>query len=268
MGISQPGGTGNVVGPATSVNGDLAIFSGTTGRLLQDSGISSVGVGLLNVQVFTSSGIYTPTPGTNRIVVKVQAQGGGGGGAGAAGATQNAVGGSGGGGAYAEVYYATGFSGAAVTIGTTGAGGTAGANNGTPGGTASFILAGGGNASVTCPGGPAGAGGAPFTATSGSIGASPTLGGAAPTIINGTTLVSAPGGASGPGIGLGVLNQVYSSTGGASALGQGGLSAIQGGAGANGLGFGGAGSGGTSANSSATAGGNPAPGVVIVWEYR
>ncbi len=36
--ITTPGGGGNVVGPASSVNGDVAMFSGTTGKLLADSG--------------------------------------------------------------------------------------------------------------------------------------------------------------------------------------------------------------------------------------
>lgn len=37
---SSGGGSGNVTGPASSVNGDIAIFSGTTGKIIADSGIA------------------------------------------------------------------------------------------------------------------------------------------------------------------------------------------------------------------------------------
>jgi hypothetical protein len=37
------GGSGNVVGPASSVNNRVAVFSGTTGKLIADSGVTMVG---------------------------------------------------------------------------------------------------------------------------------------------------------------------------------------------------------------------------------
>lgn len=37
---SGGGGSGNVVGPGSSTNGDIAIFSGTTGKIIADSGVA------------------------------------------------------------------------------------------------------------------------------------------------------------------------------------------------------------------------------------
>ncbi len=100
---------------------------------------------LLNVQTFTSSGIYTPTVGAEYIIV--EATGGGGG----SGGIPSSVGGisvSGGGapGTYGRGRYAGPVS-TVVTIGAGGAGGAAGANVGNPGTTTSF------GALLTCPGG-------------------------------------------------------------------------------------------------------------------
>jgi hypothetical protein len=101
---------------------------------------------LINVQVFTASGTYTPTPGTNSIVVDAQAGGGAGGGLAATGAST--TGGSSGGtpGSYARARYTSGFAGAVVTIGSKGVGTVGGA--GGAGGTTSF------GALLSCPGGP------------------------------------------------------------------------------------------------------------------
>ncbi len=44
------GGTGDVVGPASAVDGNFCSFNGTTGKLIKDSGISSAG-GLTQDQV-------------------------------------------------------------------------------------------------------------------------------------------------------------------------------------------------------------------------
>lgn len=56
-------GTGDVVGPGSSVNGDIAIFSGTTGKLIADGGMalpdSSGTVGYLNLPVNSQSVDYT-----------------------------------------------------------------------------------------------------------------------------------------------------------------------------------------------------------------
>jgi hypothetical protein len=41
--VSQAG-LGDVIGPGSSINGNLCSFNGTTGKLIQDSGISSSGL--------------------------------------------------------------------------------------------------------------------------------------------------------------------------------------------------------------------------------
>jgi hypothetical protein len=40
------GGSGDVVGPAASVDGNIAVFDGTTGKLLKDSGSAPTSLGL------------------------------------------------------------------------------------------------------------------------------------------------------------------------------------------------------------------------------
>jgi hypothetical protein len=50
---------------------------------------------LINIQTFTSSGTYTPTPGTKRILVEVQGAGAGGGGEGSTSSLTNSAGGDG-----------------------------------------------------------------------------------------------------------------------------------------------------------------------------
>jgi hypothetical protein len=37
--VTVSGGTGDVVGPASATNNDLAAFDGTTGKLIKDSGL-------------------------------------------------------------------------------------------------------------------------------------------------------------------------------------------------------------------------------------
>jgi hypothetical protein len=91
---------------------------------------------LLNIQVFTASGTYTPTTGTTSIVVHVVGGGGGGGGAAATGAGQVSAGAGGGGGGYTRKRLGYGSGTTAVTVGAGGGGVSAG--NGTAGGTSSF----------------------------------------------------------------------------------------------------------------------------------
>lgn len=88
---------------------------------------------LINVQVFKTSGTYTPSTGVTRVLVKAWGAGGGGG-------TTNAgnPGSSGGGGAYVEAMFANTVS-QTITIGASGAGGLANnASNGGTGGDTSF----------------------------------------------------------------------------------------------------------------------------------
>lgn len=264
-------GTGNVTGPGSAVSGDIATFNGVTGKIIQDSGIVAANVlltttahaGLINEQVFSATGTYTPTAGTNAIEVEVLAQGGGGGGCGASSATQNCIAGSAAAGSYAKVYYATTPGTQTVTIGTTGAGGATGNNPGTVGATASF------GALISCPGGTAGAGGAPFTATTASI----VLGAVSPaacTIAGGTptTLVSTPGAPAAPSLSLGLLADNVSGIGGGTLYGAGGAAGLTTAAGANATGSGAGGGSGVTANAASSAGGNPSGGLIVVREFR
>jgi hypothetical protein len=88
-------------------------------------------------RVFTSTQIYTPTPGTNFVDVLVQGAGGGGGGSQSTGVAQAASGAGGGGGGFAKKRITSGFSGVTITLGQGGAGGVTTAN-GVAGGTSSF----------------------------------------------------------------------------------------------------------------------------------
>jgi len=91
--------------------------------------------GKVYVQTFTSSGTYTPHAGM--VTCLIECVGGGGGGGGVNGAVSNsAASGGGGGGGYSSKLATAADIGAskAVTIGALGAGGAAGANNGSAGG--------------------------------------------------------------------------------------------------------------------------------------
>lgn len=89
---------------------------------------------LLNVQTFTTAGVftYTPTPGTNSIEVEVQGAGGAAGGAPATTSTTTSVGGGGGAGAWALLPVAGPISPQTVTVGAGGVGvlGAPGGNGG------------------------------------------------------------------------------------------------------------------------------------------
>lgn len=91
---------------------------------------------LLNVQVITTTQVYTETPGTKNCYVRAVAGGGGGGGAAITGAGQASAGMGGGSGAYLEGYYpVASLSGKTLNIGTAGAGGGAGLAGGGGGAT-------------------------------------------------------------------------------------------------------------------------------------
>jgi hypothetical protein len=214
---------------------------------------------LIGIQVFTAGGTYTPTAGTNSVIVEAVGGGGGGGGAAASGA-----GGAGGGaGAYAKVRITSAFSGVTVTIGAAGAAGTAGANAGGAGGATSF------GAIVSCPGGSGGNGGTTtatigFTITGGNGGGTPTISGA-------TTLISSQG--SSGGYGLTGSNLEIPGIGAASVIGQTSNQQFAAGAsslpGIAGVGPGSGGSGGaTGGTGAAAAGGAGKAGLVIVYEYN
>ncbi|EGO4179424.1 TPA: hypothetical protein OPJ27_004563 [Escherichia coli] len=210
---------------------------------------------LINIQKFTSSGVYTPTPGTKSIKVKAVGGGGAGGGA-VATSTGVSAGGGGGSGAYAEGYYTSGFSGLTVTIGAAGASasGAVGGN----GGTTSF------GALISCPGG---GGGQIATASNttivyssqGAPGGTPTGSG---------LIVSGKGQPGQNGVAIGTEGIGIGGIGSPSPFGGGGTQSVNGDNGASATSYGSGGGGTCNAPSqSAHSGGAGAPGVVIVEEY-
>ena len=219
------------------------------------------GLVMIGYQAFVSNGTYTPDPGTQEIYVTVIGQGGGGGGCASTSVVQNCVAGSGGAGSYAAVYILSPIT-ETITVGTSGAGGAAGNNNGVHGSTVSF------GSLISCPGGVAGAGSAAFTATTPTITTTTGIAPTACTISGSTNYVTYPGQYPSPSESLGVLSAVFSPPGGLSLYGSGGNGVSVNGAGADGSGLGSGGSGAVSSNGgSAVAGGNPGNGVIIVEEY-
>lgn len=133
---------------------------------------------LLNTQLFTTSGIYTPTVGTRTIIIELLGGGGAGGGSAPTSSGQQASGSGGGSGGYVKARLTSGFSGQPITIG---AGGTGVSNsNGNPGGNTLFmsLTATGGGGGVTgaattlavTPEGPGGIGSGGFIAAAGAGG--------------------------------------------------------------------------------------------------
>lgn len=218
-----------------------------------------VGIGpgrLLGVKVFTTSGIYTPTPGTASVIVELLGGGGAGGGIPSA-ASSGAAGGGGGGGGYGRKRITSGFSGVTVTIGS---GGTGVLNNvGGNGATSSF------GALMTALGGTGGGVGSTTTSSAIPVGAQGS--GGLTTLAD----VSRKGGSGGTGLisstfaqgGVGgdtmFAPQTQSNVNIVTGVSAGNPAAANSGA------------GGTSAvglNSGITAsGGNGGSGLCIVWEY-
>lgn len=251
---NNPTITGGTIDGA--VIGGTTPAAGTFTNLTASGTLAGFAGRLLNTRVL-GAGTYTPTAGTNSVIVEVVGGGGAGGGA----AANNGSGGGGGSGSFARARFTSAFSGVTVTLGAAGTPGAAGANNGGAGGTTTF------GALVSCPGGGGG------TGTANSVSASFAAGGAAgvaPTISGGTPLVSTAGT-------VGSYGQVggNGNLGGAGAfsfLGSGGTPTISSGAassaGATGSGNGSGGSGASAGSSgSAQAGGAGVIGAVIVYEY-
>lgn len=242
--------------------------TGTSGQVLTSNGPSAypsfqsvANAGrLLNVQVFTSSGTYTPTTGTNSVIVEVQAAGGGTGGVAATGAGQLSASPGAGAGAYAEVRFTTGFSGATVTIGAAGSAGAAGGNGGNASATSFGAL-------ISCPGGNGTNAGTAVTGSTGGLiaGAAPT---AAPTISGGTTINSVAG--AGTPYSAMINSAAIFTSGANSILGLGGV--LQTGAtttaAVSGSGYGSGPSGAVNgASASAAVGKAGQPAIVIVYEF-
>lgn len=248
---------------ASLPTGSQLYFDNATGWKVLDSSANVITSSntpgrLLNIQTFFSSGTYTPTSGTNSVIVTVIGGGGGGGGCAACTALQAAAAGGGGGGGMAKSRLTSGFSGATVTVGSGGAAGAAGANAGGTGGTSSF----GGLLSAT--GGVGGAGGSAIPLIA--ITSAGSLGG----VGSGGNLFNLAGNPSTTAFVLSI-NSTVGGAGGSSYLGTGGIQrASLGGVivGAPGSGWGGGASGTTiSTLGAATAGAVGAQGICLVEEY-
>lgn len=249
----------SLLGVAGNASADVASISvSSDGHVIQRVGTSlaSTSLGPTSISVLTSgtAATYTVPAGIYKIWVIVQGAGGGGGGMDGTTAGVSAGGGAGG---YAEKFYATTPSSTfTYTIGAFGAGGVAGNNTGTTGGTTLFDEAG---SVITCNGGVGGG-----------------------SVATGTTFVAVDGGAGGTatggtiniagGIG-GTAHRMTGSTfiggyGSDSLLGSGGPSRVND-TGRDATGFGSGGGGGiVSSGVADKTGGNGAPGVIIVYEYK
>lgn len=284
---STPSGAGDVVGPSSAVDGEIALFDSTSGKLIKrasNTGLIKAAAGviatatagtdyvtpgvLVGVQYITTTGAYTytPTAGTNSIVVELQGAGGGGGGvAQAAGSQVNfATGGSGG--AYLIKRLTANFSGATGNVGAKGVGGAAGNNNGSAGGDTTFVDTAGSPTTYTARGG----NGGEFQGSA-ALPLGPRVGVAGGTATNGD--VNVPGGPSGIAFSINT-GSVAGGNGGSSRFSGGALSVSASGsggtAGNSAAGKGGGGSGAVSVNNAGgnKAGGDGSDGFVIIWEYK
>lgn len=253
--------SGTLVDTPISISNSTGIVNFADGITVAGNPITTTPHGsLLNVQVFTSSGTYTPTTGTNSVIVEVQAPGGGSGGTATTTSGQSAVSGPGGGGAYAKVLFTSGFSGATITIGAAGSAGTAGNGGGTGGFTKFGSL-------ITCNGGWGGSGAA-ASSTAGvtfvtGVTPLPTITGATVTILS---KAGSSAGASGVIVTPGSLS--WSGPGGNSVLGEGGTGIYNNNVGQTGVGYG-SGAGGTNSQSAIAGqvGAAGQPGIIIVYEF-
>ncbi|HFN5570655.1 TPA: phage tail protein [Escherichia coli] len=214
--------TGNDTASLTTLTnvGRNILDKASTQAVIQYLGLSDASgyVGRwLNTRVFTSSGTYTPTPGTKRIRVTITGGGGGGGGCKAISNNETFFGAGGGaGGTIISIMTPTQNS-YPVTIGAGGAGGVS-ATNGTSGGNSVF-------ASLIAPGG-SGGGKSGVTNTNGGNGGVPSTGdiritgghggdGQSGNIgVSGEGGTSYWGGGGRAGAGGGVIGKAYGSGGG------------------------------------------------------
>ena len=207
---------------------------------------------LLNIQIFTASGIYTPSSGTAKIKVKQTGGGGAGGGTLSTSSAQIASGGGGNGGTYGDTgLMAVPSSPVSIIIGTAGTG-VAGGNGGSGGSTSfgAYLVSPGGA------GGPVGAAGGAGTLASDNISSLVSTGtnvsislpgnkgtGAFNISVASNGIKSGGGGDSQFGIGGGGINGTtspnigrgYGSGGGGNAAGPGAASSIAGANGASGI---------------------------------
>lgn len=217
---------------------------------------------LLNVQVFTASGTYTPTSGAHSDIACGTGGGGGGGGAALTSSSQVSIGGSGVSGSWGCARI-TSLSSQTVTIGAAGAAGPAGGNPGGAGGTTSI------GTWLSCPGGGYGQGGAATAFANTSVWTT-NAGQPATCTSSGTLLYASPGNL--PSLGMWGYNGTldWPAPGGSNPYGAGGWQgSVSAGAGANGTGHGAGGSGAICGVSCASfAGGTGSGGILIVYEYQ
>ena len=248
---------------------DLAVADGGTGASTASAARTNLGLTnaiieiVENVYVGPLGSVGTPqtwTKPSNLVFLEVEALGGGGGGGGVDGVgAGNCTGGRGGAsGAYFKHTYLESELSSTENyyVGGGGAGGLAGANDGSAGTDTGFktLIAGGGGGGL----------GAPAGSSVTILGATGTLPGA----VTGTPDISVPGQYATNGFRISGTDFIPSSAGN-SVYGAGGYGMAGSGAGANATGYG-AGGGGAAVNGVATnyAGGNGAPGLLIIREYR
>ena len=181
----------------TGTDANLSISSGGSISLIYDSTanvwrVIAASSGLsADVQTFTSSGTYTPTPGVKYIEIKAVGGGGAGGGTLATSANQIALGWGGGGGSYADmICTAQEIGSSAVTVSIGSGGSAVSGANGNNGGNTTF------GSFLTVPGGRGGAVGTnfPYTTSTNSNLPSPM-----PTVSGCTLQDGAPGQDGNPG---------------------------------------------------------------------
>ncbi|WP_309578260.1 phage tail protein [Scandinavium hiltneri] len=229
-------------------------------QVLVNLGLGDGSGRLVGIKRITTSGTYTPTPGTKSIIVELLGGGGGGGGVSANDSASVSGGQGGAAGSYGKARLTSGFGSVTVTIGAAGAPGVAGVSgNGGDGGNTSF------GSLVTVTGGVGGKAGNSVTLVA--IGQSTTNN--TGTII-GANIASVIGqdGESAVLARSANITGGMSGCGGTSMYGKAGGRVSTQGAGLSAEGFGSGGSGGIAYNSgSAQVGGAGTPGVIIVWEY-
>lgn len=241
--------TGNDTASLTTLTnvGRNILAKASTQAVIQYLGLSDASgyVGRwLNTRVFTSSGTYTPTPGTKRIRVTITGGGGGGGGCKATSNNETFFGAGGGAGGTVITTLILTKDSYPVTIGAGGAGGVS-ATNGLKGGDSSF-------GSVIAPGGEGG-GKSGVTNTNGGNGGVPSTGGI--NIIGGN-------GGDGQSGNIGVSGE-----GGTSHWGGGGRAGAGGGVSGKAYGSGGGGAYDAGYSGTSMTGGKGAAGICIIEEF-
>lgn len=251
--------SGTAVSGLTTANNGVLITSGagvpSISSTLPAAVIATIPGRLKSFQIFTSgtAATYTRPAGITSILVEVLGGGGGGGGVASGGASTVGVSSGGAPGGYSRLWIPAAASSYTYTVGALGAGGTAGANNGSGGGTTTF------GPSLQATGGGGGLG-STGTASTGSYGLP---GGAGGVGSNGD--FNAGGNAGGAC--MMVLGAVSGGAGSGSIYGGGGNALSTVGTGNNAQNYGSGGGGAVTGATTNRAGGNGTAGLIVVWEY-